>query len=184
MENSFNKTSKSNYKNSNPIFNINKFIPNYYRNYKRNNVFNKAAIKSYQSITSKKIEDLYNKGEDENNKKTKKLIKSQINNLINHNNKIETHINENTKKILPKNSIMNLKRNKILGSDKIGKNLGNMIQRKKVQNYHSPFLDTRYKDHYLNTEVTNIQNKKKNLLLKLIYRKYYLKIKLKKQIVP
>ena len=180
MENSFNKTSKSNYKNSNPIFNINKFIPNYYRNYKRNNVFNKAAIKSYQSITSKKIEDLYNKGEDENNKKTKKLIKSQINNLINHNNKIETHINENTKKILPKNSIMNLKRNKILGSDKIGKNLGNMIQRKKVQNYHSPFLDTRYKDHYLNTEVTNIQNKKKKFTTQINLSKILFKNKIKK----
>ena len=170
MENSFNKTSKSNYKNSNPVLNINKYLPNYYRNYKRNNVFNKAAIKSYQSITSKKIEELYWKGEDENNKK-KKLIKSQINNLIINNNKIETQINDNTKKILPKNS-MNSKRNKI---DKIGKNLKNMIQKKKNENYHSPLLNIRHKDNYLNTEVINDQNKKKKFtsqynLSKILYK--------------
>ena len=75
---------------------------------------------------------------------------------------------------------MNLKRNKILGSDKIGKNLGNMIQRKKVQNYHSPFLDTRYKDHYLNTEVTNIQNKKKKFTTQINLSKILFKNKIKK----
>jgi len=180
MENSFNKTSKSNYKNSNPVFNINKYLPNYYRNNKRNNVFNKAAIKSHQSITSKKIDNLYMKDENENNKK-KKFIKSQNNNLINnHNNKNETQINDNTKKILPKNILINLNKNKIFRFNKNKKNIGNIIQRRKTENYHSPILNIRNKNNYLNTEVINVQNKKKKLTSQINLSKILYKNRIKK----
>ena len=67
---------------------------------------------------------------------------------------------------------MNSKRNKI---DKIGKNLKNMIQKKKNENYHSPLLNIRHKDNYLKTKNINDQNKKKKFtsqynLSKILYK--------------
>ena len=113
--------------------------------------------------------------------KKKKFIKSQNNNLINnHNNKNETQINDNTKKILPKNNLMNLNKNKIFRFNKNKKNIGNIIQRKKTENYHSPILNIRNKNNYLNTEVINVQNKKKKLTSQINLSKILYKNRIKK----
>ncbi len=103
----YKKVQKNNnhYMAENTALNVNMFHPNYYRYFKHNNDNKKNPI---ESITSKKINDLY-ESKEINNKNNNLISKNtkKSDGISDHETKNDTQINVNTKKIIPKNYNIN-----------------------------------------------------------------------------
>ncbi len=161
IENSFNKKAKNNINKTknNPIpiknnVNNNIFYPLCYRNYNKNITFNNPIIYPYQSITTKKINDLYQSRKSPviHYRNKKGMYKNDFSNS--HDVRIERPKKQSKKKI-DKKKLINFKNNQMNEKGKKGKNFDNIIKRK----FNENILKNKENPIYLYTE--NIPSKSK-----------------------
>ena len=176
IENSFNKKAKNNINKTknNPIIiknNVknNIFYPLCNRNYNKNITFNNPIIYPYQSITTKKINDLYQarKSPVIHYRNKKAMYKNDFSNS--HDVRIERPKKQSKKKI-DKNKLINFKNNQMNEKGKKGKNFDNIIKRKLNEN----ILKNKENPIYLYTE--NIPSKSKRKQNTQLFDKPFIKL--------